>query len=245
MSKLCIVTGGATGIGAGIVRRLYNDGYSVLFCDLDRENGQALVQKLSHKKNRAYFLVCDVKNPADIEQMIDFARELRIAVYALINNAGIFPRREFMKVPLEEWNEVIATNLTGPFLVAQRVVSLMLPQGDGVIVNIASGQSFRGDSLGVHYTSSKHAIRGLTKSLALALGRLGIRVNAIAPGATLTAQALQGRSRDELIARGRELPLGRIGQPEDVAGVVSFLLSDDARYVTGQTILVNGGADMP
>lgn len=121
----------------------------------------------------------------------------------------------------------------------------MLPHCDGVIVNIASGQSFRGDALGVHYTSTKYAIRGLTKSLALALGSYRIRVNAIAPGPTLTAQTLQARSCDELIARGHQLPLGRIGQPQDIAGTVSFLLGDDARYITGQTIPVNGGADMP
>lgn len=121
----------------------------------------------------------------------------------------------------------------------------MLPNGDGVIVNIASGQSFRGDALGVHYTSTKHAIRGLTKSLALALGPHGIRVNAIAPGPTLTSQALQTRSHEYLIERGRQLPLGRVGQAQDIAAVVSFLLGDDARYITGQTIPVNGGSDMP
>jgi 3-oxoacyl-[acyl-carrier protein] reductase len=121
----------------------------------------------------------------------------------------------------------------------------MIPHGSGVIVNIASGLSFRGDAFGVHYAATKHAIRGLTKSLALALGPRGIRVNAVAPGPTLTRQALQARSREDLIARGRQLPLGRIGQPADIAGAVSFLLSDDAAYMTGQTILVNGGADMP
>ena len=109
----------------------------------------------------------------------------------------------------------------------------MIPNGDGVIVNIGSGQWFRGDALGVHNTSTKHAIRGLTKSLALALGPNGIRVNAIAPGPTLTSQALQVRSREELLNRGRQLPFGRIGEPNDIAGVVSFLLGNDARYLTG------------
>lgn len=245
MSQLCIVTGGANGIGEGIVRRLHDDGYDVLFCDVDTRKGEALSQELSRGNHAVHFIPCDVKSVADVSQMINAARDLRIPIYSLINNAGIFPRRVFSEVSLQEWNEVIATNLTGPFLVTQQVVPLMLPNGDGVIVNIASGQSFRGDALGVHYTSTKHAIRGLTKSLALALGPHGIRVNAIAPGPTLTSQALQARSHEELIERGRQLPLGRVGQAQDIAAVVSFLLGDDARYITGQTIPVNGGSDMP
>jgi 3-oxoacyl-[acyl-carrier protein] reductase len=245
MSQLCIITGGANGIGEGIVRRLHDDAYDVLFCDVDIRKGEALSQELSRDNHAAHFIPCDVKSVADVSRMINAARDLKIPVYALINNAGIFPRRAFLEVSLEEWNEVIATNLTGPFLLAQQIVPLMLPNRDGVIVNIASGQSFRGDALGVHYTSTKHGVRGLTKSLALALGPHGIRVNAIAPGPTLTSQALQARSREDLIERGRQLPLGRIGEAQDLAGVVSFLVGNDARYITGQTIPVNGGSDMP
>ncbi|MEX0806545.1 MAG: SDR family oxidoreductase [Candidatus Binatia bacterium] len=245
MNQLCIVTGGANGIGEGIVRRLHDDGYCVLFCDVDKQKGEALAQELTRDQNPAFFLSCDIKNTTDIGRMTDAAANLKIPVYAVINNAGIFPRRAFLEIPLQEWNEVVATNLTGPFLVTQQVVPLMLPNRDGAIVNIASGQSFRGDALGIHYTSTKHAIRGLTKSLALALGPHGIRVNAIAPGPTLTSQALQARSREELIDRGRQLPLGRVGEPEDIAAVVSFLLGPDGHYITGQTIPVNGGSDMP
>lgn len=245
MSSLCIVTGGANGIGEGIVRRLHDDGYTVLICDVDKKKGEALSQELSRDNHAARFIECDVKIIADISHLIEATRELEVPLYALINNAGIFPRQKFSDISLQEWNEVVATNLTGPFLLTQQAVPLMHPNRDGVIINIASGQSFKGDALGVHYTSTKHAIRGLTKSLALALGPDGIRVNAIAPGPTLTLQALQVRSREELIERGCQLPLGRIGQPQDIAGVVSFLLGDDARYITGQTILVNGGSDMP
>jgi NAD(P)-dependent dehydrogenase (short-subunit alcohol dehydrogenase family) len=243
--SLRIVTGGANGIGEGIVRRLHDDGYAVLFCDVDKKKGDALSRELSSDDHAVHFIASDVKIVADVSRMIDAACKLKIPVHALINNAGIFPRRVFSEVSLQEWNQVVATNLTGPFLVTQRVVLLMLPNCGGVIVNIASGQSFRGDALGVHYTSTKHAIRGLTKSLALALGPHNIRVNAIAPGPTLTSQTLQARSREELVDRGRLLPLRRVGQPEDVARVVSFLLGEDAQYITGQTIPVNGGSDMP
>jgi NAD(P)-dependent dehydrogenase (short-subunit alcohol dehydrogenase family) len=245
MDRLCIVTGGANGIGAGIVRRLHEDGYHVLFCDVDRENGERLAWDLSRDNHAVYFVACDIKSEADVNRMVEAVPGLGIQLYALINNAGIFPRRNFLEISLQEWTDVIATNLTGPFVIAQKLVPLMIPHRDGVIVNIGSGQSFRGDALGVHYTSTKHAIRGLTKALALALGPDGIRVNAIAPGPTLTSQALQVRSREELLDRGRQLALGRIGQPSDVAGVVSFILGNDARYLTGQIIPVNGGSDMP
>ena len=245
MTKLCIVTGGANGIGEEIVRRLHHDGYCVMSCDVDRKKGEALAQELTSDECAAHFTPCDIRSAPDVARVIDAVASVKLPVFALVNNAGIFPRRAFLEISIQEWNEVIATNLTGAFIMTQQLVPLMLQNGDGVVVNIASGQSFRGDAFGVHYTSTKHAIRGLTKSLALALGPDGIRVNAIAPGATLTSQALQARSREGLIQRGQQLPLGRIGQPEDIAGVVSFLLSDDARYITGQTIPVNGGADMP
>jgi NAD(P)-dependent dehydrogenase (short-subunit alcohol dehydrogenase family) len=169
MDRLCIVTGGANGIGAGIVRRLHEDGYYVLFCDVNRENGERLAADLSRDNQAVYFVPCDIKSDADVSRMTEVAAGLGIQLYAVINNAGIFPRRQFLDISLQEWTDVIATNLTGPFLTAQRLVPLMIPNGDGVIVNIGSGQSFRGDALGVHYTSTKHAIRGLTKSLALAL----------------------------------------------------------------------------
>lgn len=245
MQKLAIVTGGANGIGEGIVRRLVSDGYSVLISDLDEGRGKALAAELLTPQSRVEFVHCDVGKPEDVVRMTELASRINIPVYAVINNAGIFPRTPFLELSLEEWEKVIKTNLTGPFLVTRSLIPHMLRQGDGVVINIVSGLSFRGDPLGVHYTSSKHGLRGLTKSLALALASHGIRVNAIAPGPTYTNQALQVSSPEKLLDLGRQLPLGRIGEPGDIAGVVSFLLGRDARYLTGQTILVNGGADMP
>lgn len=245
MQKLAIVTGGAKGIGEGVVRRLVSDGYGVIISDLDEGRGKALAAELSSPQVTAEFIQCDVSKPDDVNRMTVLASQIEIPVYAVINNAGVFPRTPFLEVSLEEWEQVIKTNLTGAFLVTRSLVPLMIQQGEGVVVNVASGLSFRGDPLGVHYASSKHGLRGLTKSLALALASHGIRVNAIAPGPTYTNQALQGMSSEKLLEHGRQLPLGRIGYPEDIAGVVSFLLGRDARYITGQTILVNGGADMP
>ena len=182
--------------------------------------------------------------PADVARLGSVAGGLGDPVYGVVNNAGIFPRSPFLQLDLGEWNRVIATNLTAPFLVSQTLAPAMLAAGEGAIVNLASGLAFRGDPLGAHYASSKHGIRGLTKSLALALAPT-VRVNAIAPGVADTAQALQGRPHEELEAQGRRLPLGRLAQPADIARAVAFLLSPEAGFITGQTIPVNGGADMP
>jgi NAD(P)-dependent dehydrogenase (short-subunit alcohol dehydrogenase family) len=244
MPRLVVVTGGANGLGQGIVRRLAGDGYRVLFCDVDTEGGAALAAELSSAGLAVDFLAADVSAAADVARLGSVATGLGDPVYGVVNNAGIFPRSPFLQLDLGEWNRVIATNLTGPFLVSQTLAPAMLAAGEGAIVNLASGLAFRGDPLGAHYASSKHGIRGLTKSLALALAPT-VRVNAIAPGVADTAQALQGRPHEELVAQGRGLPLGRIAQPADIARAVAFLLSPEAGFITGQTIPVNGGADMP
>lgn len=245
MGKLAVVTGGANGIGKGIVRRLAMDGYQVLFCDVDKNGAEAHMDELRAANLDVQFCLCDVSNPEHVARLADAVNQLENRVYAIINNAGIFPRTPFLELELEEWGRVIATNLTSAFLVTRALVSPMLQTRDGVVVNLVSGLAFRGDPLGAHYSASKHGLRGLTKSLAMALGGYGIRVNAIAPGPTETAQALQGMAREDLLALGSRLPLGRVGQPADVAAAVAFLLGPDARYITGQTILVNGGSDMP
>jgi len=244
MPKLVVVTGGANGLGQGIVRRLAGDGYRVLFCDVDTEGGPALAVELSGAGLAVDFVPADVSVAADVARLGSVASGLGDPLYGVVNNAGIFPRSPFLQLDLEEWNRVIATNLTGPFLVSQTLAPAMLAAGEGAIVNLASGLAFRGDPLGAHYASSKHGIRGLTKSLALALAPT-VRVNAIAPSVADTAQALQGRPHEELVAQGRRLPLGRIAQPADIARAVAFLLSAEAGFITGQTIPVNGGSDMP
>ncbi len=244
MSKLVVVTGGANGLGQGIVRRLAADGYRVLFCDVDAAGGEALAAELTAAGRAVDFTPIDVGRAEDVARLGEVVSGLGDPLYAVVNNAGIFPRSPFLQLPLEEWNRVLAVNLTGPFLVAQTLAPAMLAAGEGVIVNLASGLAFRGDPRGVHYTASKHGIRGLTKALALALAPT-IRVNAIAPGVADTAQAAQGYPREELLAQGSRIPLGRIAQPRDIARAVAFLLSPDAEYITGQTLPVNGGADMP
>ena len=147
-----------------------------------------------------------------------------------------------MKV--SEWEQVLRVNLTGTFLCARAVARGMKEAGQGVIVNMASGRALAGAANGAHYSASKGAIIALTKSLALDWAPYGIRVNCVIPGITDTAQPRGEMTDDELYAVGSRIPLGRIGQPQDIAAVVAFLLGDDSAYMTGQSVAVNGGAIM-
>jgi NAD(P)-dependent dehydrogenase (short-subunit alcohol dehydrogenase family) len=162
----------------------------------------------------------------------------------LVNNAGIFPRAHALDMKLSEWEQVLRVNLTGTFVTARAVAARMKELGRGAIVNTASGRGLAGAANGAHYAASKGGILALTKSLALDWASFGIRVNCVIPGLSDTAQPRVEMGDNELYAAGAKIPLGRIGQPEDIAALVAFLLSDDAAYMTGQSVSVNGGAIM-
>jgi 3-oxoacyl-[acyl-carrier protein] reductase len=160
----------------------------------------------------------------------------------LVNNAGIFPRVEFLDMTEAQWDEVLGVNLKGTFLCTQAAAQQMVQRGrGGVVINLTSSAAFRSSPRGVHYVASKAGIIGLTRAAALELAPYRVRVNAIAPGTTDTAQPRYGMSEDELQAVGRQVPLGRMGTPADVADLAVFLASDESRHITGQTIHVNGG----
>jgi NAD(P)-dependent dehydrogenase (short-subunit alcohol dehydrogenase family) len=162
-----------------------------------------------------------------------------------VNNAGVFPRVPFLAMPEQEWDHVLDVNLKGSFLCAQASARAMVAAGrPGAIVSISS-VAIRGTPLGVHYSASKAGLLGLTRAMALALAPHGIRVNAVAPGLTDTAQPRYGNTEAELVELARTIPLGgRMAHPDDIASVVVFLVSDEARFVTGQLVHVNGGAFM-
>ena len=162
----------------------------------------------------------------------------------LVNNAGIFPRARAVVLLLAVWEEVLRVNLTGTFVTARAVAARMKDQGGGAIVNTASGRALAGAANGAHYSATKGGIIALTKSLALDWAAYGIRVNCIIPGLPDTAQPRVEMGDNELYAAGARIPMGRIGRPEDIAAVVAFLLSDDAGYMTGQSVAANGGAIM-
>lgn len=167
-------------------------------------------------------------------------------VYAVVNNAGIHPRAPSIEVPLEMWNRTLAVNLTGSFLTAQAFAPAMVDAGRGAIINFASGRAIEGAPMGIHYAASKAALIAMTKTLATEWATFGIRVNAIIPGVSETRQPLEagGVTLENLRERGKSIPLGRVGHPDDIAGMVAMLLSEDAAYMTGQSVAINGGRIM-
>ena len=186
-------------------------------------------------------LAGDVAQAADVRRMVEAGESLG-GIDILVNNAGIFPRVEFLDMTETQWDEVLNVNLKGTFLCTQAVAQKLVERGrPGAVINLASSAAFRSSPRGVHYVASKAGIVGVTRATALELAPYRVRVNAIAPGTTDTAQPRYGMSEEELQAAGRQVPLGRMGTPEDVADLAVFLASDEARHITGQTIHVNGG----
>jgi NAD(P)-dependent dehydrogenase (short-subunit alcohol dehydrogenase family) len=237
-----IVTGAAQGIGRAIALRLAKAGARLALWDIAAAGLAETAKKCGALGVEAKVYSVDMGDRGAIEKAGNEVIDDGGAPFGLVNNAAIFPRSFVLDMDPDEWDRVLRVNLTGPFLAARTIGPSMVAAGRGAIVNIASTVPLRGDPQGAHYASAKAGILGLTKSLALALGPHNVRVNCVMPGISDTAQPLGGMSRDELLARGKQIPLGRIGQAEDAAGLVAFLLGDEASYITGQSIAVNGGA---
>jgi NAD(P)-dependent dehydrogenase (short-subunit alcohol dehydrogenase family) len=190
---------------------------------------------------RAVSIAGDVAQAAYARRLVEAGASLG-GIDILVNNAGIFPRVEFLDMTEAQWDEVLNVNLKGTFLCTQAVAQKMVERGrGGAVINLASGAAFRSSPRGVHYVASKAGIVGLTRAATLELAPHRVRVTAIAPGITDTAQPRYGMSEEELQAAGRQVPLGRLGTPEDVADLAVFLASEESRHITGQTIHVNGG----
>jgi 3-oxoacyl-[acyl-carrier protein] reductase len=235
-----IVTGAAQGIGRAIALRLASTGARLSLWDVSE-----LAQTAEDCRKRGAEVFPDVVDISDIRAIESGARKVLDQLgtpYAVINNAAIFPRSFVVDTDLDEWERVLRINLTAPFLLTKLFAPGMMAAKRGVVINVASTVGLRGDPRGAHYASSKAGLIALTKSYAQALGPSGIRVNCILPGISDTAQPLAGMTRDELLAKGRDIPLGRIGRAEDMAGIVAFLLGPDALYISGQSIAVNGAA---
>jgi 3-oxoacyl-[acyl-carrier protein] reductase len=240
--KVALVTGAEQGIGKAIALAYGREGANVVVNYLDDQSaGEAVAAQIRTFGPRAVAVTGNVARIHDVRQMVDAGTTLG-GIDVLVNNAGIFPRVDFLEMSEAQWDEVLDVNLKGTFLCTQAVVRQMVAQGKGgAVINLASGAAFRSSPRGVHYVSSKAGIVGLTRAAALELARYQIRVNAIAPGLTDTAQPRYGMSEEELQAAARLVPLGRIAVPEDIADLAVFLASDQARHITGQTIHVNGG----
>lgn len=246
--KVAIVTGGASGIGFAIARNLASQGAHVAICDI--AGADAAAAALATDDLSAIGTQADVSDEAAVERAVASTLAAYGSVDILVNNAGLFTtitRAPLDRLPLDEWRRVLDVNVTGTFLFSRAVWEAMRRAGGGRIVNITSGSVWSAPAMMLHYVTSKGAVTAMTRSMAREMGGHNITVNAVAPGFTLSSGVLENRqdmldtSRDR--ARSARA-LQRDQMPEDIVGAVSFLCGDGGRFVSGQTLVVDGGAVM-
>lgn len=237
--KVAVVTGAARGIGAATARALSATGMSVVVVDRRDDLGTAVVAELG---DRAIFVAADVTEPAGWESIVATAVESFGGIDVLVNNAAIIRVAPLLEMEVDTFDKVVATNLRSVFLGIRAVAPVMIERGGGSIVNLASPQAFEGRAGLAAYSSAKFGVRGLTRTAALELGPNGVRVNTVVPGAVRTPMlARPGWSDADYDDAYRDLPLGRIATPEDIAAMIAFLASDDSSYCTGADFVVDGG----
>ena len=247
--RVIIVTGGAHGIGRAYCRGLAAEGAKVVVADLDFGAAEAVVRSLGESGGDALAVRADVSQAEDVDAMAQAAADRFGSVDGLINNAAVFQvpamsRVPFEQIPIDEWDRLIAVNLRGVFLGCRAVVPYMKAQGRGKIVNISSGTVFHGSANSAHYVTSKAGVIGFTRSLARELGDHNINVNAIAPGLTLSLEEMTEDRLQMSRNRAQARAIKRDQEPEDLVGTAVFLCSPDSDFITGQTIVVDGGAQM-
>jgi NAD(P)-dependent dehydrogenase (short-subunit alcohol dehydrogenase family) len=243
---VAVVTGGAQGIGRAVVERLRADGASVVFLDVDAARGEELASTFDRENSRVEFRNCDIADESQVAAAFQATLERHGRVDVLVNNAGINAHFDAAAMTLEEWEHVFAIDLRGPWLCSKYALPSMREARGGSIVNIASIHAFLTTPGMFPYAAAKSGLLGLTRNLALDEARYGIRVNAVCPGFVETRLVEDWlESQPDPVAARREVleahPLGRIGKPAEIASLIAFLVSDEASFITGASLLIDGG----
>ncbi|WP_067474714.1 SDR family NAD(P)-dependent oxidoreductase [Actinomadura hibisca] len=242
--KGVLITGGSSGIGAATARRFLTEGARVVLCGLGEDEVAAAVAELSGL-GAVDGLACDVSDPGQVAALMEHAVAVLGRVDVLINNAGTAWREPFLEITPAHWDTIMAVNLRGMFLVGQAAARHMVERGGGAIVNMSSTNGLGGEADYAHYNSSKGGVLLLTRTMAVELGPLGVRVNAVCPGYIRTPlNSAIAADLDPGFVSGYEreqIPLGRAGLADEVAGAYAFLASDDASFVNGAELVVDGG----
>lgn len=239
-SKVALVTGGAKGIGKAICRSLANDGFKIAVNYNNSEN-EALALKIELSEiTEVEIFKCDVSDSNAVKGMFSEISQKLGKVNVLVNNAGVAEQVLFTDITDEMWQRMININLSSAFYCSREALKNMINEKNGVIINIASMWGEVGASMEVHYSTAKAGLIGMTKALAKEVGLSGVRVNAVSPGVVLTDMMKSFSESDKDILKD-ETPLNALGSPEEIADAVSFLVSDKARFITGQVLSVNGG----
>ncbi len=244
MGRVVVVTGAASGMGLSTAQRLARAGYRVALQDLNVEAAEVAAAELRAEGHEAIATKCDVGDRESIYAAMDVAREAFGPIEILVTSAGIDAFKQFLEITPDEFDRMIRINLAGTWHCIQAVAPDMIAANWGRVVTISSSSAQSGAPRMAHYVASKGGVMGLTKALALDLGKHGITVNTVPPGVIITPMARAAETRGELSGLdeiAKRAPVGRGGTGEDIAAGVAYLVSDDAGYVTGQSLNVNGG----
>ncbi|AXQ53730.1 MULTISPECIES: SDR family oxidoreductase [Streptomyces] len=244
-APVVVVTGAGRGLGLATARRVGADGYRVVLAELDPARGEEAAESLRRDGLDARFVPCDVADPGSVAAMAEATAALG-PVHGLVNNAGLADAvggKYFHEIDVATWDRIMTVNARGPWLVARALLPHLLADGGGRIVNVASDAALYGSPRLAHYIASKGALIALTRAMARETGDQGVTVNAVAPGLTESESAERiPAERHELYRLNRAIP--RAQRPDDLTGLIAFLIGEESRYITGQTFAVNGGFTM-